>query len=106
MRSHTGGFLVGLIGLLLAAGTGPGPAATGTAAADAVRYEAVASWPALPAGVELGEAAGVAVDAHNHVFVFHRPGRGFDPSASEPLADPAVLEIDGPTGRLIRSWGE
>ena len=53
----------------------------------------------------MGEAAGVAVDAGGHVFVFHRPGRGFDPAATEPLKDPAVLEIDGDSGQLIRSWG-
>ena len=70
-----------------------------------VRYQEVKGWPRLPAGVEMGEAAGVAVDSHGHVFVFHRPGRGFDPGATELLKDPAVLEIDGATGQLIRSWG-
>ena len=53
----------------------------------------------------MGEAAGVAVDTDGHVFVFHRPGRGFDPAATEMLAEAPVLEIDGETGRLIRSWG-
>ena len=63
----------------------------GIAAAPTVRYEEVTGWPTLPAGMQMGEAAGVAVDAHGHVFVFHRPGRGFDPAATELLADPAVL---------------
>jgi peptidylamidoglycolate lyase len=71
----------------------------------AVRYEEVKNWPQLPSNVEMGEAAGVAVDTSGHVFVFHRPGRGFDPSATEPLKEPAVLEIDAGTGRLIHSWG-
>ena len=53
----------------------------------------------------MGEAAGVAVDTNGHVFVFHRPGRGFDPAATETLADPPVLEIDAVTGQLIHSWG-
>jgi peptidylamidoglycolate lyase len=75
------------------------------AGAPAVRYDEVKGWPALPADVSMGEAAGVAVDSHNHVFVFHRPGRGFDPAATTPLADPAVLVIDAVTGRLIRAWG-
>jgi peptidylamidoglycolate lyase len=70
-----------------------------------VHYEEVKNWPRLPAGVEMGEAAGVAVDSNGRVFVFHRPGRGFDPAARELLKDPAVLEIDGATGRLINSWG-
>lgn len=74
-------------------------------AAPAVRYEEVKDWPRLPAGVEMGEAAGVAVDSRGHVFVFHRPGRGFDPAATETLTGAAVLEIDGGTGRLSRAWG-
>jgi peptidylamidoglycolate lyase len=74
-------------------------------AAAEVRYEEVKGWPALPAGFQMGEAAGVAVDSHGHVFVFHRPGRGFDPKAADPLTDPAVLMIDDVSGRLIRSWG-
>ena len=73
--------------------------------ASAVRYEEVKQWPNLPAGVQLGEAAGVAVDANGHVFVFHRPGRGFDTAATTKLTEPAVLEIDAGSGRLINSWG-
>ena len=69
------------------------------------RYEEVKDWPRLPAGVQLGECAGVAVDVDGHVFVFHRPGRGFDTAATETLADAAVLEIDADSGRLINSWG-
>jgi peptidylamidoglycolate lyase len=74
-------------------------------AAALERYEEVTDWPRLPPNVEMGEAAGVAVDTTGHVFIFHRPGRGFDPAAAEPLKDPAVLVIDADTGRLIRSWG-
>jgi peptidylamidoglycolate lyase len=73
--------------------------------ASAIRYEEVKQWPNLPAGVQLGEAAGVAVDADGHVFVFHRPGRGFDTAATTKLTEPAVLEIDAGSGRLINSWG-
>ncbi len=35
-------------------------------------YSLDTSWPKLPKGVELGQVTGVAVDSHNHVFVFHR----------------------------------
>ena len=73
--------------------------------AAAPGYEEVNGWPSLPAGVQMGEAAGVAVDANGHVMVFHRPGRGFDTAATELLRDPAVLEIDPQSGRLIHSWG-
>ena len=92
-----------IAGLVCAAGGGGG--ATAPPPAAAVRYEEVKGWPTLPPGVEMGEAAGVAVDRNGHVFVFHRPGRGFDPAATELLKDPAVLEIDGAGGQLIRSWG-
>ena len=69
------------------------------------RYQEVKDWPKLPAGVQLGETAGVAVDRNGHVFVFHRPGRGFAPSETTKLTDPTVLEIDANTGKLISSWG-
>jgi peptidylamidoglycolate lyase len=68
-------------------------------------YQEVKDWPKLPAGVQLGEAAGVAVDMNGHVFVFHRPGRGFDTAATAKLTEPPVLEVDADTGALIHSWG-
>ena len=74
-------------------------------AAPAARYEEVKEWPSLPPGVQLGEAAGVAVDVNGHVFIFHRPGRGFDTTATTKLTEPTVLEFDAGTGKLIASWG-
>jgi peptidylamidoglycolate lyase len=102
MRSHTSLLLTGtaVIAVIVAtAGLRSEQVAAGT------RYEEVKGWPSLPAGVQMGEAAGVAVDANGHVLVFHRPGRGFDTAATELLEDPAVLEIDPDSGRLIHSWG-
>src|SRR5256712_14164716 len=96
-------FLSSLI-VLLAAGAGA-LTTFSRAAVPVAGYGEVKNWPALPAGVQLGEVPGVDVDAHGHVFVFHRPGRGFEPSATEVLEDPAVLEIDAETGKLIASWG-
>lgn len=69
------------------------------------RYTEVKDWPRLPPSVQLGECAGVAVDANDHVFVFHRPGRGFDTAATEKLTEPTVLEIDAASGALLNSWG-
>ena len=74
-------------------------------AAPTNQYEEVRDWPKLPPGVQLGEVAGVAVDVNDHVFIFHRPGRGFDTSATEKLKEPAVLEVDAGGGKLIASWG-
>ena len=92
-----------LVGLIACSCAGRGGARADAAAARA--YEEVKGWPALPASVRLGECAGVAVDAGGHVFVFHRPGRGFEPSASEKIAEPTVLEIDADSGALINAWG-
>ena len=75
------------------------------AAATVTRYEEVKDWLSLPPGVQLGEAAGVAVDVEGHVFVFHRPGRGFALAETAKLAEPTVLEIDANTGKLVSSWG-
>ena len=86
--------------ILTVANAGRGPVAAATP-----DYREVKDWPRLPAGFQMGEAAGVAVDADGHVLVFHRPGRGFDTAATERLKDPAVLELDPQDGRLIRSWG-
>jgi len=74
-------------------------------AATVTRYEEVKDWPKLPPGVQLGEVAGVAVDASGHVMIFHRPGRGFDLKASTLLTEPTVLEIDPDSGKVISSWG-
>lgn len=94
MRSHI--FLIAVAVMLTL---------SATPKASITKYEEVKDWPRLPAGVEMGEAAGVAVDADGHVLVFHRPGRGFDPTATELLKDPCVLEFDPRDGKLIRSWG-
>jgi peptidylamidoglycolate lyase len=68
-------------------------------------YEEVKGWPVLPAGVQLGETAGVAIDVNGHVLVFHRPGRGFALKETSKIAEPTVLEIDPDTGKVISSWG-
>jgi hypothetical protein len=35
-------------------------------------YRVVHGWPVLPDGYVLGQVSGVAVDSHDHVFIFHR----------------------------------
>jgi peptidylamidoglycolate lyase len=101
MRPRTAGYLVSIgIAVIVEARLGAGPeAAPGNA------YEEVKDWPRLPGSVQLGEVPGVAIDTHGHVFVFHRPGRGFEPQATELLSEPTILEIDAATGKLLNSWG-
>ena len=103
MRGHSTFLLCGAAAIVLTLADRSLPPKPAQAAAPG--YEEVKGWPQLPAGVEMGEAAGVAVDADGHVLVFHRPGRGFDTAATELLKEPAVLEFDQHDGRLIRSWG-
>jgi peptidylamidoglycolate lyase len=103
VRSLRARCVLAAAGLLAALGGGHRLGAI--TAPPAVRYEEVKGWPQLPPGMLMGEAAGVAVDTDGHVFVFHRPGRGFDPAATEALAEAPVLQIDADTGRLIRAWG-
>lgn len=70
------------------------------------QYEVVRDWPALPAGKKLGVCAGVGVDFHNNVFVFHRNDRVWtNPFSSEPIPEPTVTVIDGPSGKVLSEWG-
>lgn len=55
-------------------------------------FEPVPGWPRLPDGYELGDVAGVAVDAHDRVVLFNR---GRIP----------VIVVD-PHGNLVHAWGE
>jgi DNA-binding beta-propeller fold protein YncE len=56
-------------------------------------YRVDAAWPQLPAGMTLGQVTGVAVDAKNQVWVFHRDN-----------ARP-ILCFDGKTGKLLKTIG-
>jgi peptidylamidoglycolate lyase len=90
-----------IVAMLLAAAARMTPAPVAATSA----YQEVKDWPKLPDGVEFGEVPGVDVDSHGHVFVFHRPGRGFEPDATEVLEAPAIVELDADSGRQIASWG-
>ena len=59
-------------------------------------------WPRIPAEWKLGDVSSVAVDAHDHVWVLHRP-RTLAPE-DERMAAPPVLEFD-PVGNVVRAWG-
>jgi len=77
-------------------------------------FEVDPFWPKpLPHHWLMGQAAGVAVDAQDHVWVVHRPrslteaerGAALTPPRSECcIPAPPVLEFDG-AGVLIRAWG-
>lgn len=77
-----------------------------TAAFAQSRHEIVVGWPQLPKDHVLGLCAGVGVNAQNRVFVFHRSGRKWsNPFPKEPIAPPTISVIDGPSGKLLATWG-
>jgi peptidylamidoglycolate lyase len=77
------------------------------ALADVSSYSVVHGWPSLPKGRALGRASGVAVDSHNHVFVFHSVDRDWsDPFPNDPIEGATIAVFDGATGELIAEWGE
>ena len=99
----------GLAGGAAAAGT-PEPAGGGAQAAGAEtpRFRVDPFWPTLPDDWILGQAAGVAVDADDHVWLLHRPRtldarqRGEEGMCCTPA--PPVVEF-APDGSVLRSWG-
>ena len=66
----------------------------------------VHGWPILPPGEVLGQPAGVAVNSHGDVFVFHRADRKWkEPLSVDPIKKDVVWVFDGASGKLIRRWG-
>ena len=68
---------------------------------------------ALPNKWVTGQVGGVAIDAHDNLWVFHRPGTIPDgekaaslnpPQAECCIPAPAVLEFD-PNGKFLQAWG-
>ena len=57
-------------------------AQTDASATSQEPYTVVEDWPKLPDGFEMGEAAGVGVDSHGHVWVFHRGTAGWSATRS------------------------
>ena len=83
-------------------------------AADAPKYEVNVAWPeTLPNNWIMGQAAGVAVDGEDRVWVVQRPKTLTDDEKAAALDPPRtkcckpappVLEFDQ-SGKLLRSWG-
>src|SRR5438445_4668110 len=69
-------------------------------------YFVVHGWPQLPDGMVLGQVSGVAVDSHNHVFIFHRAENSWAADKTHPIASATILCFDGASGKLISSWGQ
>jgi peptidylamidoglycolate lyase len=66
----------------------------------------VHGWPQHPPGHALGEATGVAIDAHGHLFVFHRGHREFDhPPPTGLIPEDTIVMFDADSGRELAAWG-
>ena len=62
-------------------------------------FRAEESWAKVPGDLKLGMLVGIAVDAHDHVWVFHRPN-----TVKGAQAAPPVIEFDA-AGNYIQGWG-
>ncbi len=99
------GLILGVTGSITAQRPGDG---------QAPKFQVDPWWPKpLPNNWLMGQAAGVAVDRHDHVWVIQRPrtltederGATLNPPRSLCCAPaPPVLEFDA-DGVLVRSWG-
>lgn len=100
--------LSGVIGLLIITFLLQ-PLKKGVGADTQTRYEIDKNWPALPAGIKLGNPTGIDLDTHQHVVVLHRAGRAWPllgPMPKDPIAQKTVLVIDKDNGQLLNSWGD
>ena len=78
------------------------------------QFEVDPFWPAqLPDGWILGDVAGVAVDANDHIWIVQRPNTLTDRermAATNPPSSicckpaPSVIEFDS-QGKLVQAWG-
>src|SRR5580765_34769 len=72
-----------------------------------IRYTSVPDFLKLPAGVYLGEVAGVAVNSKGHVFVFSRgnsTGPGYGASAAQLLEFSADGKFVREIGHNLYAW--
>lgn len=69
-------------------------------------YAVIHGWPQLPDGFVLGQVSGVAVDSHNHVFIFHRAENSWAADKTHVIASATVMCFDGSSGKVLFSWGQ
>jgi hypothetical protein len=71
--------------------------------APLIPYDSVPNFLKLPSDLNMGEAAGVAVNSKGHIFVFHRGGSSHGPAFANTAAQLWEFEADG---RFIREIGK
>jgi hypothetical protein len=101
---------------LVAAAAGPlfTSAAPRALAADALTFQVDPAWPKpLPNDWIMGQAAGVAVDAQDNIWVVQRPktltddekAASFDPPRTKCCKPAPPVLVFNQAGDLIKSWG-
>jgi peptidylamidoglycolate lyase len=102
---------------------GPGISARGAEVAPPI-YCLAADWPNLPAGLELGQVAGLGFDPGGALYLFHRGAKSWvgnptlaakawslmarlfkGDTSKDPIATNTILAIDPVTGALLSSFG-
>jgi len=81
-----------LLASLTAVGAAVALAPSGGGKTGVPEYKVVADWPAAQRPIKFGQVTGVATDAADRVYVFHR--------GKNPIA---VFDRDG---KFLRSWGD
>ena len=71
------------------------------------KYKLDNRWPNLPDGFIVGQVTGVGIDTNQNVLLFHRADRKWTtPFPTSTISSATILEVDGTTGKLLKSWGE
>ena len=94
--------------VLVGCGGSPSPSPPAEVKSESTSlYSLDSDWPKLQTGIALGQVMGVAVDSHNHVFVFHRSDRTWiQPFPKEKIKGHTIAMFNGETGELIKTFGE
>ena len=71
--------------------------------APLIPYDSVPNFLKLPTDLNMGEAAGVAVNSKGHIFIFHRGGSSHGPAFANTAAQ--LWEFDS-DGRFVREIGK
>jgi peptidylamidoglycolate lyase len=110
-------------GFWISARGAPGISARAAEVAPPI-YCLTADWPNLPAGLELGQVAGLGFDPRGVLYLFHRGAKSWTANptlaakarslmarlfegdtSKDPIAANTILAIDPVTGALLSSFG-
>src|SRR5690242_19811325 len=91
-----------IIAGMLAATLCAAPYAHAQSARSVPVFEVDPSWPKVPPQSKVGDASSFAIDAHDNVWLLHRPATVKKEDAAN--AAKPVMVFDS-AGNFVRSWG-